>query len=172
MAVAEVIDTATGEIRALTLQDFGGGSGGSGGNGNGGSGGSTADDASFVAISINEEAVSPTNPLPVELKQNTASAPYFVEVLGIPAVARQLAAGTTSANTVLTATCKRISIKARTASIRYSIGTVAQTAIAASSHFIEVGERLDLAVPAGANIAVIRDTAATANAVLEVSELV
>lgn len=91
--------------------------------------------------------------------------------LGIPAVARQLTATTTSANTALTTTCRRISIKARNADMRFSIGAVAQTASATASHFIELGERLDLAVPANANIAVIRDSLAVADGTLCISEL-
>lgn len=94
------------------------------------------------------------------------------ESLGVPSVARQITASAASANTALTSTCRRISIKARTAGVRYSIGAVAQTASATTSHFIEAGERLDMAVPANANIAVIRDTAATADAVVEITELV
>lgn len=93
------------------------------------------------------------------------------EPLGTPAVARQLSAGTSSANTALTATCQRISICARTSDIRYAIGNTAQTANATTSHFIAAGERLDLAVPLAANIAVIRDTAASADGKLEVTEL-
>jgi hypothetical protein len=93
------------------------------------------------------------------------------EPLGTPSVARQLTAAATSANTALTATCRRISIKARTSDIRYAIGATAQTAVATTSHFIEAGERLDLAVPASANIAVIRDTSATSDGILCVTEL-
>lgn len=93
------------------------------------------------------------------------------EPLGIPAGSLQLAAGVASANTALTSTCRRISIKARNADVRFAIGTVAQTANAATSHFIESGERLDFAVPANAQIAVIRDALATVDGILCVSEL-
>jgi hypothetical protein len=55
--------------------------------------------------------------------------------------------------------------------MRYVIGKGAQTANAATSHFIESGERLDLAVPAGATIAAIRETAATVNGSLAITEL-
>ena len=55
--------------------------------------------------------------------------------------ARQLAAGASSANTALTATVSRVSIRAVGADIRFSVGTSAQTA-SASSHFIADGERL------------------------------
>jgi hypothetical protein len=54
------------------------------------------------------------------------------------------------------------------ADIRFSIGTSAQTA-SASSHFIADGERLELRIPEGANIAVIRN--ASTSGVLELSEL-
>jgi hypothetical protein len=92
-----------------------------------------------------------------------------VEPLGIPAVARQLSAGSASANTALTSTCRRVSIRAVSADIRYSIGSSSQTATA-TSHFIANGERLDLAVPATPNIAVIRN--GTTDGTLEVTELV
>jgi hypothetical protein len=92
-----------------------------------------------------------------------------VEPLGIPAVARQLAAGSSSANTALTSTCRRISVRAVGADIRYAIGSSSQTA-SATSHFIANGERLDLAVPATPNIAVIRN--ASTDGTLEVTELI
>lgn len=92
-----------------------------------------------------------------------------VEPLGIPSVARQLAAGSASVNTTLTSTCRRISIRAVNANIRYAIGSTAQTA-SATSHFIADGERLDLALPATPNIAVIRN--ATTDGTLEVTELI
>jgi len=101
--------------------------------------------------------------------RNRASAPLGVEPLGVPAVARQLAAGSASANTALTSTCRRVSVRAVGADIRYAIGSSAQTA-SVSSHFIANGERLDLAVPATPNIAVIRN--GTTNGTLEVTELV
>jgi hypothetical protein len=92
-----------------------------------------------------------------------------VDTLASVGVARQLAAGATSANTALTTTCRRISICAQTANIRFAIGTGAQTA-SGTSHFIQSGERLDLDVPANAQIAVIR--AGSTDGTLELSELV
>jgi hypothetical protein len=92
-----------------------------------------------------------------------------VDTLATLGVARQLAAGATTVNTALTTTCRRVSIHARTADIRYVIGTGAQTA-SATSHFIAAGERLDLDVPASAQIAVIR--AGSTDGVLELSELI
>ena len=93
-----------------------------------------------------------------------------VEPLGALGVARQLAAGSSSANTALTSTCRRISMRAVSADIRFAIGATSQTANASTSHFIASGERLDFAVPADANIAVIRD--ASTNGTLELTELV
>jgi hypothetical protein len=94
--------------------------------------------------------------------------PLPVDTLAALGVARQLAAGAASANTALTTTCRRVSIHARTADIRYVIGIGAQTA-SATSHFIAAGERLDLDVLASAQIAVIR--AGSTDGVLELSEL-
>lgn len=92
-----------------------------------------------------------------------------VEILGAPGVARQLAAGASSANTVLSGGVYRISMRAVGADIRFEIGQGTQTANASTSHFIADGERLDFATTHGANIAVIRD--ATTDGVLEVTEL-
>ena len=94
-----------------------------------------------------------------------------VEPLGIPSVARQLTATATSASTTLTANISRISIRARSCDIRYVVGVGTQTANATTSHFIANGERLDIAVPFGASIGVIRESAATVNGSLAVTEL-
>lgn len=95
-----------------------------------------------------------------------------VEPLGQPGESRPTAATTTSANKVLTTTCRRISITAEGCKMRYAVGNAVQTAIATTSHMIRDGERLDIAVPLNGNIAVIRDSAATADGVLEISELI
>jgi hypothetical protein len=92
-----------------------------------------------------------------------------VEPLGQPILARQLPAGSTSANTALTPTCRRASMLARDADIRYAIGSTAQTANASTSHLIPKGERLDVELPVSPNIAVIR--AGGVDGTLEVSEL-
>lgn len=92
-----------------------------------------------------------------------------VEPLGQPGVARQLTAGAASTNQALTSTCRRISMRAVGADIRYSVGSASQTANAATSHIIFNGERLDIAVPATPNIAFIR--VGSTNGTLEVSEL-
>ena len=91
-----------------------------------------------------------------------------VEPLGQAGLAWQLAAGSASSNTALTAGVFRISMRAVGADIRFSIGNGTQTATA-TSHFIANGERLDFAVPGAANIAVLRN--GTTNGTLEVTEL-
>ena len=93
-----------------------------------------------------------------------------VEILGEPSTARQLTAGSASSNTALTSTTQRISMRAVGADIRFSIGVGTQTANGNTSNFIANGERLDFAVPVGANIAVIRD--GTVNGTLELTELI
>lgn len=103
--------------------------------------------------------------------KSTAAGTLQTEPLGRPTVARQLAATTTSASVALTAGCTRISIRARGADLRYVVGVGAQTANASTSHFIGQDERLDIALTAGSTIAVIRETAATANGSLAITEL-
>ena len=103
---------------------------------------------------------------------DSGSSKINVDTLGMATLSRQLAVTATSDSVALTATCRRVSIKARGCDMRYVIGVGAQTANAATSHFIEAGERLDLAVPAGATIAAIRESAATSNGSLAITELV
>jgi len=92
-----------------------------------------------------------------------------VDSLGLPVTARQLSSGGTSTNVALTVGTARISIYARSADIRYSVGAVAQTATS-SSHYIAQGERLDINVPPQApNIAVIQ--ASGVSGTLEITEL-
>ena len=98
-----------------------------------------------------------------------------VEILGKPGVARQLTAGVdshhSSTSTALSDNIFRISILARDADIRFSIGQGTQTVSNTTSHFIAAGERLDFSVTNGSEIIVIRDSAATADGTLEVTEL-
>jgi hypothetical protein len=136
----------------------------------------------YVDSSLGPRPVGSTSPLPVSLT-GTSGGPQEVEIkndsgsavptepLGIPGVARQLTATATSANTALTAACRRISMFARGSDIRYAVGATSQTANASTSHYIAVGERIDIAVPVSANIAVIRDTAAVSNGTLCITEL-
>lgn len=88
--------------------------------------------------------------------------------LGLPGVSRVLTSGAASSSVALTAAITRVSLKQRNADARFVVGTGAQTATA-TSHFIEAGERMDIQVPAGATIAVIRDGAA--DGFLQISEL-
>lgn len=107
--------------------------------------------------------------LSAESTASATSGRALVDPLGMPSAAKQLAAGSSSFNTALTSTCRRISMRAVGANIRFSIGTGGQTANADTSHFIAQDERLDFAVPASANIAVIRDAAT--DGVIELTEL-
>lgn len=147
MASMELIDSATGQLRTATTADLGGG------------GGASAADPTYTELSTNSQVVSNTNRLPTE-------------ILGQPSVAWQLAVTTASASQALTSTCRRISIRARGCDMLYVVGTGAQTASATTSHFIGQDERLDIAVPANAVIAAIRESAATANGSLAITELV
>lgn len=104
----------------------------------------------------------------VDMNDGTWAERVASEPLGIPSVARQLAAGATSSNTALTTTCRRISIIATGAAIRYSVGSTSQTA-SATSHYVAEDERVDLRLPATPNIAVIR--AGGIDAVVELTEL-
>lgn len=77
-----------------------------------------------------------------------------VDTLATPAVPRVHATTAAAASIVLTATCRRISIYA-TAGTWYSLTGAATV----TSHYIGAGERLDLNVPAGTTISVLRETA-------------
>lgn len=122
-----------------------------------------------AATSANQ-TTSNTSLSSIDTKLPTAITPGLlpVDTLAAVGVARQLAATAATANTALTTTCRRISIHARSADIRYSVGSAAQTA-SATSHFIAAGERLDIDVPTTPNIAVIR--AGATDGTLELSEL-
>lgn len=104
----------------------------------------------------------------VDIQDGTWAEKIAAEPLGIPTVARQLSAGASSANTALTSTCRRISIIAVDAAIRYSVGSASQTATA-TSHYVAEGERVDLRLPSSPNIAVIR--AGGIDGVVELTEL-
>jgi len=98
-----------------------------------------------------------------------------VDTTGIPIYALQLTATSTSANTnlnsVTSTTVTRLTMYARNADIRFNISTSATSASATTSHFIAMNERLDLQLPSTPNIAIIRDSAATSNGILEISTL-
>lgn len=127
--------------------------------------------AHFIEVAVDESGRVLSAVLPLTDAQMRAAA-VQVEPLGRPSIATQVVVTNVTADTVLTATCRRISIKARTCDMRYVIGVGVQIANASTSHFIEAGERLDLAIPLNGHIAVIRDTAATADGKLCITELV
>lgn len=95
-----------------------------------------------------------------------------VEADGRPTVARSTASTTVSTNIVLTGSVRRIAIYARTSDIRFKVGTGAQTANAATDHYLPKNTRVVFAVPANANIAVIREALETVNGLVEITELV
>ncbi len=128
----------------------------------------TTDTGSFSLLAFVKRGLQNWTTLLARIPAPAIAGLVPVDTLAAVGVARQFAAGAASANNALTTTCRRVSIHARLAEIRYAIGTGAQTA-SATSHYIAMGERLDLDVPASAQIAVIR--AGTTDAVLEVSEL-
>lgn len=108
-------------------------------------------------------------PLPAPAAPINGRAP--VEPLGIPGVARQQATTASNANVVLTVSVARISLFARIAPLRYVVGSSAQTANAATSHYLGAGERIDIDVPTTPNIAVIRASDATVDGAAEITEL-
>jgi hypothetical protein len=110
-----------------------------------------------------------TSGLATEATLSSIEAKIPAPLASQPSVARQLAAGSTTANTALTASVRRVSIRAVGADIRYAVGSGSQTA-SATSHFIAQNERLEIAVPASPNIAVIRN--ASTDGTLELSELI
>lgn len=112
--------------------------------------------SAFVQPNGNASPVSAENPLPTD-------------PLGMPTVARQLTAGATSASVQVSATCRRVSIRAVTADIRYAVGQTAPTATT-TSHFIAQDERLDINLPTGGFIAALQ--AGATGGTLEISELV
>jgi hypothetical protein len=94
----------------------------------------------------------------------------LVETLGVPTVARQLTAGATSSNTILTTTCRRISILPIGGAIRFAVGVDDETtASATTSHYIKDGERLDFSVPGNSWIAIIR--VGSSDVPVEITEL-
>jgi hypothetical protein len=128
----------------------------------------TSDTGTFSIVSLIKRGLGNWTTLLGRIPAANTPGLLPVDTLAAVDVARQLAAGGASANTALTTTCRRISIHARGADIRYAIGTSAQTA-SSTSHFIAAGERLDLDVAANSQIAVIR--AGSTDGTLELSEL-
>lgn len=91
-----------------------------------------------------------------------------VEPLGRATVRRVVAAGASSASVALTTTCRRASIVAVGADIRFEVSSGSPTA-SATTHLILEGERLDIHLPASPSIAAIRNGSVTGS--LEIMEL-
>jgi len=89
--------------------------------------------------------------------------------LGRPSVRRVVTAGAASASVALTTACRRASIIAIGADIRFEVSSGSPTA-SATTHLILEGERLDIHLPATPSIAAIRNGAV--NGTLEITELV
>lgn len=121
------------------------------------------DNATQVAVEVTAAGA-----IKVDTSGGSASGRSLVEPLGVPGVARQQTATSTSQNIALTTSVTRCSLYARNADIRYLVGSTSQTA-SATSHFLGIGERIDIALPATPNIGVIR--AGSVDGVLEISEL-
>ena len=83
--------------------------------------------------------------------------------------ARSQAIGATTSNIALTSTCRFVSLSCLGGThCHFQIGVGAQTATA-SSHYLRTGERLNLMVNPGSNIAVIQGTGASTT--LHITEL-
>lgn len=91
-----------------------------------------------------------------------------VEPLGIPKYQGAHQVNVTATNIFVPLDKTRISLKARYCDMRFEVAAVAN---ATTSHFIEAGERLDIAIPPSTGIAVIRDSSSTINGKLEITEL-
>jgi len=86
-----------------------------------------------------------------------------------PTIARTITLGGSSVNQALTNTCRFVSLICSGGThCHYQIGTGAQTA-SATTHYLKTGERITVAVPAGAHIAAIQGTGGSTT--LFISEL-
>ena len=93
----------------------------------------------------------------------------LTDPLGRPSVRRVVAAGATSAFVALTPACRRASIVAVGADIRFEVSSGTPTA-SLTTHLILEGERLDIHLPASPSIAAFRN--GSVNGTLEITELV
>lgn len=100
---------------------------------------------------------------------NDVGNPIPTEPLGLPTAARKVVVTSTAESVTITTGIKRISIKARSCDMRYSLTDIANSD---TGHFIESGERLDLRVTSGSQLSVIREAGALSNGTLEITELV
>ena len=84
--------------------------------------------------------------------------------------ARTIALGATSVNQALTSTCRFVSLICTGGThCHYQIGVGTQTA-STTTHYLKTGERINLGVPIGANIAAIQGGGASTT--LFITELV
>ena len=127
----------------------------------------TTDTGTFSVIALLKRALSNWTTLFTRLPVATTPGLVPVEVLGQIGEPKVLAIGAASVNIALTATTRRVSIRS-TVEAFYSVGSASQVATA-TKHHIGEGERLDFAVPANCNIAVIQKTS---TGTLYISELV
>jgi len=96
-----------------------------------------------------------------------------IENASFPTVARRSTTTVTSQNTVLTAGIRAITLHCLAAPCRIAIGNGVQTANASTGIYLSAGQISTFTTPlvGPANIAVIRDTAAATDGVLEITEL-
>ena len=129
--------------------------------------------AALIAWVTNSAGSDSADALLADIKQIlvnlTPHGRLLTDPLGRPSVRRVVAAGATSAFTALTTTCRRASIVAVGADIRFEVSSGTPTA-SATTHLILEGERLDIHLPATPSIAAIRNGSVTGS--LEITELV
>lgn len=94
----------------------------------------------------------------------------LVEPLGRPDVRQVVAAGATSAYVALSPSCRRASIVAIGADIRFQVGSNNSTTASSTTHLILQNERLDIHLPTTPHIAAIRN--AGTSGTLEITELI
>jgi hypothetical protein len=95
---------------------------------------------------------------------------FLVEPLGRPDVRKVVAAGATSALVALSPSCRRASIVAIGADIRFQVGSNNSTTASSTTHLILQNERLDIHLPTTPHIAAIRN--AGTSGTLEITELI
>jgi hypothetical protein len=129
--------------------------------------------AALIAWVTNSAGSDSADALLADIKQIlvnlTPHGRVLTDPLGRPSVRKVVAAGATSAFVALTAACRRASIIAIGADIRFDVSSGTPTA-SATTHLILEGERLDIHLPASPSIAAIRN--GTVNGTLEITELV
>lgn len=130
--------------------------------------------AALIAWVTNSAGSDSADALLADIKQIlvdlTPHGRLLSDPLGRPSVRRVVAAGATSANVALTAACRRASIVAIGADIRFELASGSAATASATTHLILENERLDIHLPASPNIGAIRNGSVTGS--LEITELV